>query len=244
MPHGTPSFPAVDLVIRPVAALAARPAAMTLLDDRERARLGRLRHPADRQRFLAGRLLVRELVADVTGVAPDRVRLAVDRRGRVRVAAPEAAPDISISHAGGIVVVALLWAGRVGVDVEPLLPRGQATDRRWSDLDRDALTPEERRSIAGLDERSRADRALRAWTEKEAYAKLVGHGLCLDFRRLSLGAIAARPRVATRSLLLALGDQTYRCAVAARTQEPVGSDSGLRVNASLARPIAADVLAA
>lgn len=204
----------IDLAIAPVTDAASHADAIADLDASERARLGRLRHPADRLRFVAGRALLRELVALRTGVAPATVRLGVDGRGRPRLDAPAAVGglDVAIAHAGGAVVVALASSGRVGVDVEPVAG--------LRDLESIALTPDERLALASLPADRRADRVLAAWTAKEAYAKLTGHGLCLDFTRLPVERIAARPRTALRTVVVPVGGSPYRVALAAWMADP------------------------
>lgn len=214
---------AVDLVVAPADAIASRHASLALLDDAERLRHGRLRHQGDRARFVAGRVLVRELVGAACGIEPGLVCLVPDGRGRPRVVAPLAGPDVSIAHAEGLVAVAIGTTARVGVDIEPIRP--------VPDLERVALTARERAVVATLDDEARADRVLETWTAKEAYAKLVGHGLCLDFTRLSLARIAARRRIAFRTLVTAHGADRYRVTVASWSRVADGSARAARTAA-------------
>lgn len=203
--------PAVDLAIAPVS-IAVWPDALDLLDGPELARLARLRQPADRSRFVAGRLLLRRVVADRCGIDEREIRFAPDGRGRLRAVtsadAPDA-PDVSLAHAGSLVVAAA-GVRRVGVDLEPV--RGS---REVEEIGLVGLTPAERLGFARLPAAERAIRSVEAWTIKEAYAKLLGHGLCLDFTRLSLAAIAGRSRLALRSIAIDVDGEAYRCSLAA-----------------------------
>lgn len=210
-PTRTPRRPVVtvDIVLAPARIVAAATGAVELLDDAERERLSRLRHPADRLRFVAGRVLVRELVAERTGVAARLVALRVDGRGRPRVVAPTGAPDVSISHARGVVAVAIATGGRVGIDLE-----ARPADADRPALERVALAPEERRRAQRLRPEVRAERALRAWAVKEAYGKLTGRGIALAPDELTVARVAGRP-VALRTLRLGIAGEPFRLAVAA-----------------------------
>ncbi|MDT0164201.1 hypothetical protein Q9R32_01355 [Actinotalea sp. AC32] len=119
--------------------VAADDAALALLDATERARLGSLDSPADRGRSAVGAALLRVAVAARLGTDPRDV--VVDRtctecgrpHGAPRVVGPGswtgswtgsrtgsavAAPRVSVSHSGLLVVVALSGGSPVGVDVQ------------------------------------------------------------------------------------------------------------------------------
>lgn len=154
--------------------LWARPAAdsrlLALLDGEERARHAALRRPADRARFAAAHALARIALGALLDTAPAALRFT---RRCAHCGGPHGAPqldppggpELSLSHSGDRVVVAL--AGRpVGVDVEQLtgLP----------DLDglaHQALTAAERVAV------SDARGLLTVWTRKESALKATGHGL-------------------------------------------------------------------
>ncbi|GAB2652964.1 4'-phosphopantetheinyl transferase family protein [Kribbella swartbergensis] len=96
---------------------------LDLLDDRERDRIGRCVVEADRARMLLGAALLRVAAGAALGVPP--AALTVDRtcsecggwHGRPTV--PGADLDVSVSHSGRVVAVAMLVGrGRVGVDVQ------------------------------------------------------------------------------------------------------------------------------
>ena len=111
---------------------------LDMLDSTERARLESLDRPADRGRSLVGAALLRVAVASHAGIAPADV--VVDRtceecgapHGAPRILNPGmAAPWVSVSHSGLLVVVALGARGPVGVDVQ-----------RVADLEDPAAAPE------------------------------------------------------------------------------------------------------
>ena len=143
------------------------------LDAIERARHARLHKAADRDRFIAAAVLLRRASATELGVASDDV--VIDRtcdtcgkpHGRPTISladGDDAELEVSVTHAGSFVAVAISTTGRVGVDIEPIVP-----DHR--ELIEIACAPEERDSI-----RSGRDFAV-VWTRKEAVLKALGTGL-------------------------------------------------------------------
>lgn len=142
------------------------------------ARLDRLPDEPARNRLAASRLLLKHLVAAVTGRAPEEIRLA---RTRSRRPYPVGHPvDVNLSHTGDVLLAGLCTRGRIGVDIEPAdrwLGGRAAADRLCSGREHAALT--ELRGAA-LDRR-----LVRLWTVKEACAKALGGGLAHDLRSLS-----------------------------------------------------------
>lgn len=157
-----------------------------MLADEERARAQRLRRPEDRIRSAAARLLARHVVAQRVGVAPAAVRLGRAPGGRPFIACPRGAGDLSLTHHGAWVGVALADEGRVGVDIA-------CPDDMDADLAPAFCTPAER-TLAGAD---RPDRAVlaRLWAVKEAYVKLTGTGFRVDPRSIVVDADAWRQGV-------------------------------------------------
>ncbi len=80
----------------------------------------------------------------------------------------------SVSHAGGLTLVAVAAGREVGVDVERL-GRG-----RWLSLPGHVLTPSEQRSLDAVAGAAREAAFLRLWACKEAVLKAAGVGLAID----------------------------------------------------------------
>jgi 4'-phosphopantetheinyl transferase len=170
---------------------SARPGARVLLDDAERARLARFRRPEDAARFLAAHALLRVLVGRTLGVSPGQIGITArcphcgGPHGKPTV--PDAPGlELSLSHSGGWVVVALARGAPVGVDVELLRPLA----------DLDALA-ERVRSPAERDrgDGDGSDGLLRTWTRKEALLKASGDGLAVPMADLTLSPPGAAPRL-------------------------------------------------
>jgi 4'-phosphopantetheinyl transferase len=92
------------------------------LDARENERFESFENPADRARFLLGAAMLRAAVGQELSVPPESV--TVDRacgecgrwHGRPRV--PGSSLQLSVSHSGLLVALAMASDGSVGIDVE------------------------------------------------------------------------------------------------------------------------------
>ncbi len=140
----------------------------------ERTRAGKLKLARDRARFVAGRALMRSILADHLGTDPLRVRFVYDANGKPGLSGGDAATglrfNLSASHGLGLLAVRL--DRDVGVDVERVRPFPQAmsvAERVFS-----------REELAALRARPPEDRDaafFSIWTRKEAVVKCLGSGL-------------------------------------------------------------------
>jgi 4'-phosphopantetheinyl transferase len=148
------------------------PATEPWLSDEERARAAQAA-PARRREFTAGRRLLRAVCGAHLGCAPAAVPLRLLPSGKPVIDAPgSAALELSLAHAGDVILLAVSRAGAVGVDVERLdRPRNfEAIAARY-------FAPEEQAALAALPPDARAAAFTRAWTRKEAMVKAIGSGI-------------------------------------------------------------------
>ncbi|MGH1503063.1 MAG: 4'-phosphopantetheinyl transferase family protein [Acidimicrobiales bacterium] len=173
----------VEVHRRPLRPPAA--AEWDLLDPLEVERAAGFRFDDDRRRFVLAAALVRDVVAERLALPVEAIGLdrSCDDCGRphgrpVVVTDADEPPHVSISHAGGWVVVAVADAP-VGVDVEET--------SRWSDavaqlVDQVAAPGE----TIPIDDGGSA--FFSAWTRKEAVLKATGDGLRVAMREVRIGA--------------------------------------------------------
>ncbi|MBB5888963.1 4'-phosphopantetheinyl transferase family protein [Kutzneria kofuensis] len=163
-----------------------------VVPEAEQRRAGRYRQRVDRQRSLTGAWLLRTAVAAQTGEHPDEVlldRTCADcgqQHGRPRLPAGVGI-EVSVSHAGDRVAVALTRLGEVGVDVgfAPLI--GQF-DR---DLAENTLSAKELAALETSDNPGAA--FLQLWVRKEALLKATGHGLRMPMSRIEVSPAGEPP---------------------------------------------------
>jgi 4'-phosphopantetheinyl transferase len=147
-----------------------------LLDAHERSRLSRFRREADRARYLAAHALTRLALAAAVGHSAadlrfDRTCRCGEQHGKPTL---PGGPGFSLTHAGGLVGVAVHPHGPVGLDVEQ--------ERELSDLPAlaaHACSPAE----------TVPDPAtfFVLWTRKEALLKATGAGLSSPMAAITLG---------------------------------------------------------
>lgn len=203
---------------------------LDILSDRERQRYRRLQLEPDRRQYLVAHVLLRTALSRAAGgeVDPRRWRFTENDRGKPAVTPAEGLPCLhfSLSHCSGLAVVAVSSTCAVGVDIEPLKRTGTPTP-----LDT-ILGPGERAWLQSRPPPVRWTDFTRLWTVKEAYAKLVGHGLSLDFTSFEVALDPVRMvrtetggpqpddlRLETREIHM--GRRRYHLSLAAR-RPPVG----------------------
>lgn len=173
-----------------------------VLDVQERARAARFMFERDRLRFVARRVFARSVLAGYLGVAPSQVPLRTSSRGRPELDASSGI-SFSLSHSGGLTVMAVAAGGPVGVDVERVRPVA------------DALVVAERFFARGEVEQLRsspddqAETFLTLWTRKESYLKATGMGLSVPLSGFDVSSPAGgdlvRPRGPQGALPFVIG---------------------------------------
>lgn len=150
-----------------------------ILSNSEKKRFQRFLFDSDRHQYLVSHVLLRTVLSYTIGgeIKPFRWAFTHNKYGKPAVDTKKQLPNLhfNLSHSGGLAVVAVSPTCPVGVDIEPLC--------KTIDADHfDAFTaPGER---VWLDSRPiplRGEDFTRIWTVKEAYAKLLGKGISLDF---------------------------------------------------------------
>lgn len=157
----------------------ASPGLLDLLDETERARHARFRRTEDRDRYAVAHALARLLCARVTGCDPREVVFHLrcghcsrpEPHGKPHPGGPAAGWEISITHSGDRVGVAIAYGLPVGIDVERI------TSRDLEGLASYALTDREYAAWQTLDPADRAAGFFTYWARKEALLKATGQGL-------------------------------------------------------------------
>jgi len=232
-PDPAPRDAPLDVALVRAAPRPVDAAALSALSPEERDRASWFHRPEDAARFATGRTIARRLLGARLGVAPAAVDLVVPQRGwKPRV--PGMTLDLSIAHAGGLVVVAVADGAEVGVDVEGGPEAARALDEAtW----RGATSPAERDAagplswpVSGPPPTATVDAFVRTWTRKEALLKAVRLGLAVPMDALTLRDGSPPSVVATSAGLPSPGDLVVldvdappglRIAVAAWTRRPV-----------------------
>lgn len=145
------------------------------LSPEEVERANRYRLAIDRKTFVAGRGLVRQLAAEVSGLPMNDLSIITTAMGKPMVAELMARFQFSISHSAEY--LALLWhpgPEPIGVDIEK-----RKLDFDYAPIVHSYFSEHECSLI------SNADDFLRLWTQKEAILKAQGTGLLDDLKAVS-----------------------------------------------------------
>lgn len=152
-------------------AVALPPARGRCLDEVEVGRAERFADPVQGARWRLTRVALREILAEVLGVAPATVPFRQHTNGRTTLDA-DCAPRFSLSHTTDLALVAVGEAEALGVDLEQTRPVLGLTD-----LLHDVFTPGERQAVTALPTDEAQLAFLRGWTRKEAVVKALGRGI-------------------------------------------------------------------
>ncbi|OGR36335.1 MAG: hypothetical protein A2091_07305 [Desulfuromonadales bacterium GWD2_61_12] len=145
------------------------PHLLALLSADERERAARLRIAVKRQQFVAGRVLLRQLLGRYLGADPQTLTFAYGPHGKPRLAAGSLA--FNLAHAGAWALVAVTLKREVGVDLEQADPHLD-----YERLAAQFFTVEEQRQLATFPVARRRRGFYRLWTRKEARLKGEGRG--------------------------------------------------------------------
>jgi 4'-phosphopantetheinyl transferase len=160
--------------------------ATELLDDIEQKRYAAIRRPEDKQRFATARLVAKTAAAALLGKDAADIRLVAkcprceEPHGKPQVAGTDV--ELSISHSGSRVGVAVTRGVPVGLDVEQA--GGRNTDIGL--LSRNVLNETELAVFEALPAERRERAFFTYWTRKEALLKATGDGLNVGMTLLTV----------------------------------------------------------
>lgn len=167
---------------------AAVPQLLDLLDDEERRRHARFLRAQDRALFLASHALARIVAARHAQVAPRAIRFsrAAAAGAKPRLVGAAGGLELSVSHSGQRVVVAVSRGVALGVDVERLGSLSR-------ELIEAVLPSSEQRELEALPAPLRPWGFSRYWTRKEAVLKATGDGLSVSPKRIAVSPPTGAP---------------------------------------------------
>ena len=146
------------------------------LDPAERDFASRLKQRDTQKRYIASHALARDMMAELTGIEPDRLVYTVNENGSPAFKDTETGAHlpISISRTDGLVASAYCADIDFGIDIERCLSAN--ADRQ---LVHSMFSEPEQQIFRDLDGAEFKEAFFKIWTLKEAYVKAEGLGLSL-----------------------------------------------------------------
>ncbi len=190
-------------------------------DERERA--ARFYFDPDRQRYIAARATLRQLLAGYMHLLPGKISFSYGARGKPEVVPPADAQPISfnVSHRGALALYAFTINREIGIDVEQLREVPEALA-----IARNHFTPAETKLLEQANNPTTLQECFfRLWTRKEAVIKAVGTGLAMPLDEFDVSSgreepdawrtveVPARPETSwsVRDLVIAPGYRGALC---------------------------------
>jgi 4'-phosphopantetheinyl transferase len=146
-----------------------------LLSAAETERAGRMKRELAKNRLIAGRGVLREILGGYLGVEPENVPIATGMHGKPFLAECAENLRFNLSHAGDVLLLAVAAGFEVGIDVEI-----SETDKSIIEMARVAFSLREQEELSSLSSPAlQRDAFYRCWTRKEACLKACGRGFSL-----------------------------------------------------------------
>lgn len=159
---------------------------ISILSEDEMRRGNRLLDHGKRERFLAGRGLLREVLSEVTGEEPGVIRIAQENSGKPFLADHQHPEKVcfNTSHSGSLLLVGITAGCELGVDLEQV-----RDDLEFAPMARRYFSLREQEELFSLPPAEQLPAFYRCWTRKEAYLKGTGSGFtqpsdCFDISLL------------------------------------------------------------
>jgi 4'-phosphopantetheinyl transferase len=141
-------------------------------DERERAE--RMPDEGVRRRYVAGRAMLRRILAGYAGRAPEGLRFVYGEHGKPGLPGEV---EFNMTDSRGMLLYAVTRGRRVGIDVEGVRP-GVSVER----LARRYFAPPEWEAVSAARAEEREEMFFTLWTRKEAFVKAIGAGLSFPLR--------------------------------------------------------------
>jgi len=161
----------------------------TLAED-EKSRAQRFLFERDRNHYVAGRGILRDLLGKYLSCAPAglRFRYGPQKKPALDGEATPMSARFNLSHSHGLAVFAFSLGREVGIDLEFIRP-----DFATDDIAARFFSAGELAELRALPAELRAEGFFLCWTRKEAYVKARGAGLHIPLESFSVSLTPGEP---------------------------------------------------
>jgi len=144
----------------------------------------------DRRRFTVARGVLRSILSQYLGLAPQQLRFCYGPHGKpalVSTSGP-ARLHFNVSHSHELALYAITYDRHIGVDVEHI-----RTDFACEAIAERFFSPPERAVLRCLPPQVKYEAFFNCWTRKEAYIKACGEGLSLPLDQFDVSLAPGVP---------------------------------------------------
>jgi 4'-phosphopantetheinyl transferase len=161
-----------------------------ILAEDEIKRANRFHFKRDRERFVAGRGLLRMILSSYVGMPANEIIFTYSCHGKPGLRRQDGRPAIefNLAHSGGTALYTITRDRPVGVDIEVMkdeFPLESVAEHFFSTAEVAALRslPQPMQRIAFF----------KCWTRKEAFIKAIGHGLSFPLSDFDVSLMPGQP---------------------------------------------------
>ena len=161
-----------------------------LLSPDEREKAAQFHFDKDRNRYIAARVILRQLIARYEHVRPETIQFTYNTYGKP--ALDGSSLRFNASHSGGLALLAFARNRNIGVDLERIRP-----DLASKEIASQFFSQEEIAALRARSGESQAGAFFACWTRKEAFIKAHGSGLSLPLHKFVVSVDAPARLVRT-----------------------------------------------
>jgi len=154
----------------------------------ERERAARFHFPIHRDRFIAGRGLLRKLLGRYLGMEPRSLQFTYGPQGKPALTRSAGLFHFNVAHSEDLLLIALTESGVVGVDVEQV-----RTLSDFEELVARFFSPNECSRFRSLPVEQKPAAFFNLWTRKEAWLKATGEGITHLLNQVEVSFLPAKP---------------------------------------------------
>lgn len=155
------------------------PSSGLFLSEEETRHANHYRFDKDRQRFVARRSLLRQLLGQYCGKAPQEIIYRTNQFGKPALSLPQIC--FNLSDCQNKIAFAFTLQNEIGVDIEKI-----TSLHELSGMAETWFSPIERARLLTLAPEKQLDGFYHVWTQKEAFVKAHGEGLLLPLDYFSV----------------------------------------------------------
>ncbi len=162
----------------------------------ECARAERFYFQEHRERFIAGRGLLRNILSRYLDREPGQLRFSYNSYGKPALIEETGVEGLrfNLSHSHDMALYAVTRGREIGVDIERFRPDVEAEK-----LAERFFSPREAAVLRTLPERLRPEGFFNCWTRKEAYIKAEGEGMAIPLSSFDVSLTPGEPAALLRS---------------------------------------------